>query len=62
MLLNNKILEEQKKGAIIGTSSLRREFQVKRKINNFNFKLYINLFKSCGIFLFKIILFNLLLF
>ena len=36
---NNKILEEQKKGAIIGTSSLRREFQVKRKINNFNFKL-----------------------
>ena len=36
---NNKILEKQKKGAIIGTSSLRREFQVKRKINNFNFKL-----------------------
>ena len=36
---NNEILEEQKKGAIIGTSSLRREFQVKRKINNFNFKL-----------------------
>ena len=36
---NNKILQEQKKGAIIGTSSLRREFQVKRKINNFNFKL-----------------------
>ena len=36
---NNKILEEQKKGAIIGTSSLRREFQVKRKINNCNFKL-----------------------
>ncbi len=36
---NNNILEEQKKGAIIGTSSLRREFQVKRKINNFNFKL-----------------------
>ncbi len=36
---NNKILEEQKKGAIIGTSSLRREFQVKRKINNLNFKL-----------------------
>ncbi len=36
---NNKTLEEQKKGAIIGTSSLRREFQVKRKINNFNFKL-----------------------
>ena len=36
---NNKILERQKKGAIIGTSSLRREFQVKRKINNFNFKL-----------------------
>ena len=36
---NNKILENQKKGAIIGTSSLRREFQVKRKINNFNFKL-----------------------
>ena len=36
---NNKILQKQKKGAIIGTSSLRREFQVKRKINNFNFKL-----------------------
>ena len=36
---NNKTLEKQKKGAIIGTSSLRREFQVKRKINNFNFKL-----------------------
>ena len=36
---NNKILEKQKKGAIIGTSSLRREFQIKRKINNFNFKL-----------------------
>ena len=36
---NNKILEKQNKGAIIGTSSLRREFQVKRKINNFNFKL-----------------------
>ena len=36
---NNKILQEQKKGAIIGTSSLRREFQVKRKINNLNFKL-----------------------
>ncbi len=36
---NNKTLEKQKKGAIIGTSSLRREFQVKRKINNLNFKL-----------------------
>ena len=36
---NNKILEKQKKGAIIGTSSLRRELQIKRKINNFNFKL-----------------------
>jgi len=36
---NKKVLDEQKNGAIIGTSSLRREFQIKHKNNNFNFKL-----------------------
>ena len=36
---NKKILKEQKKGSIIGTSSLRREFQVKSKNSSFKFKL-----------------------
>ncbi len=36
---NKKILKDQKKGALIGTSSFRREFQVKYIRNNLNFKL-----------------------
>ena len=36
---DNKTLKDQKIGAIIGTSSLRREFQVKNKNSNFKFKI-----------------------